>query len=132
MHSHFTSLTHPNVTDSVSDCVLALAHLDLPALRLTCMCVTLDVTVIFYRPRNGSDVQRVLPFGVRHAHGRQDIQPLRSALIRNIGYHLNILASPVPDIDVEMHKLPAFLGATLPTRVTLSFKSKDSMPLDRF
>ena len=67
------SLTHLNISDSVNDCVLALAHLDLPT--LTCLCVT----VIFHHYTNSSGAQRVLPYVVRHAHGPQSIQPLRSA-----------------------------------------------------
>ena len=46
-------------------------------------------------------------------------------LIRNDGYHLNILAWSVPDIDVKLHDPPALLGTTLSTRVALSFKRED-------
>ena len=114
-----SSLTHLDFSACVGDCVVALAHLDLPA--LTCLCLT----VIFDHIRaNVSDIQRVLPYVVRHAHGPQDNQPLQSVLIHSNEDQLNILAWPVPDIDVEMHDLPALLGATLPTRVALSLKGK--------
>ncbi|KAF8257832.1 hypothetical protein EI94DRAFT_1756648 [Lactarius quietus] len=109
------SLTHLDISDSERDCALALAHLDLPALTWLCL------TVKIYSQDVGG-VQGVLPYIVRHAYGPQDIQPLQSVLIRNTRDLLSILAWSMPDIDVELHNPPTFLGATLPTRVALSFK----------
>ncbi|KAF8257836.1 hypothetical protein EI94DRAFT_1756657 [Lactarius quietus] len=113
------SLTHLDISASEGDCALALAHLDLPT--LTCLCLTI---IIPYDRPNGSGVQGVLvlPYIVQHAHGPQDIQPLQSMVIRDNKGYLSILAWTLPDIDVEMHDRHAFLGATLPTRVALSFK----------
>jgi hypothetical protein len=101
----------------VGDCALALAHLDLPA--LTWLCLKL---LIFQRDSN---VQGVLPYVARHAHGPQDVQPLQSILIRHDESRIDILAWPVPDIDVEVqvHDPPALLGATVPTRVAISLRS---------
>ena len=109
------SLTHLDISASVGDCALALAHLDLPSLTWLCLTVVID------HP-DRSNVQGVLPYVVRHAHGPQDIQPLQSLLISNDASHLNILAWPVPDTDVDMNDPPTFLGTTIPTRVALSFK----------
>jgi hypothetical protein len=113
------SLTHLDISASVADCALALAHLELPALTWLCL--------ILISYQNDNSLQGALPYIVRHAHGPQDIHPLQSVLIRNEGRHLDILAWPVPDIDVEVqvHDLPAFLGATVPTRMAISFRSKN-------
>ncbi|KAN0134341.1 hypothetical protein V8E53_007839 [Lactarius tabidus] len=110
------SLTHLDVSASVADCALALAHLDLPA--LTWLCLKL---LIFQRDSN---VQGVLPYVARHAHGPQDVQPLQSILIRRYESRIDVLAWPVPDIDVEVqvHDPPALLGATVTTRVAISLK----------
>jgi hypothetical protein len=86
-----------------------------PALTWLCLKLT-----IFQRDSN---VQGALQYVTRHAHGPQDIQPLQSILIHNEYSFLNILAWPVPDIDVEVYDPPALLGATVPTRVAISFRS---------
>jgi hypothetical protein len=111
------SLTHLDISASVDDCSLALAHLDLPVLTYLCPTVIYD--------SNSSNVQGVFPYVARHAHGPQDIQPLQSLLVRYRMYDLDILAWPAPYIDVEVHDPPALLGVALPTRVALSFKSMD-------
>jgi hypothetical protein len=79
-----------------------------------------------------SDAQKLAPFIVRHAHGPQDTHPLQSALIRvpNGERRADILAWPVPNIDVEVHDLPTFLTATPPTRVALSFRCNDWLNID--
>ena len=116
------SLTHLDISTDVGDCALALAHLDLPVLTWLC------VTVIL--PTDSSNIQGVLPYVVRHAHGPQDVQPLQSLLIRNRSSHIEILAWPVPNIDIEVHDSPALLGVALPTRVALSFKSTHGLGHD--
>ena len=109
------SLTHLDISASLPDCALVSAYLDLPA--LTSLCLTgMDP------PTNGS-VQDYLAYVVRHVHGPQDIRPLQSVLIRDHWDELDLLAWPVPDIDTFVHDPPAFLGATLPTRVKLSFRN---------
>jgi hypothetical protein len=109
------SLTHLDISASAEDCALVLAHLDLPA--LTCLCLrTVSLSM------SGVDMQNLLPYITRHAQGPQDAQPLQSVLIRSNERGLTILAWPVPDIDAEVHNPPALLGATLPTRVALSFE----------
>ena len=111
------SLTHLDISAPVGDCALALAHLDLPVLTWLC------VTVILHG--DSDNVQRILPYVARHAHGPQDTQPLQSLLFRNRTNYLDFLAWPVPDIDIEVHDPPALLGVALPTRVALSFQSTD-------
>ncbi len=114
------SLTHIDISASAGDCGLALAHLILPA--LTWLCLTAKS-----RCPNGSDVQQILPYVARHAHGPQDTRPLQSVLIHGVRTRADILAWPVPDIDVEVDvplslTLPA---ATLSARVAFSVMNKD-------
>ncbi|KAH9010861.1 hypothetical protein EDB84DRAFT_1541552, partial [Lactarius hengduanensis] len=110
------SLTYFDVSASPEDCGLALAHLVLPA--LTSLCVT-----AFSGLRDGGDVERMLPYVAQHAHGPQDTGPLQSVLIHGHSNRVNILAWPVPDIDVEVHDPPTLLAATLSPRVTLYITS---------
>ncbi|KAH9170604.1 hypothetical protein EDB89DRAFT_1275886 [Lactarius sanguifluus] len=110
------SLTYFNISASPEDCGLALAHLVLPA--LTSLCVT-----AFSSLENGGDVQRMLPYVGQHAHGPQDTWPLQSVLIHGYSKRVNILAWPVPDIDVEVDDPPTLLAATLSPRVTLYITS---------
>ncbi|KAH9041378.1 hypothetical protein EDB85DRAFT_1476156 [Lactarius pseudohatsudake] len=110
------SLTYFDVSASPEDCGLALAHLVLPA--LTSLCVT-----AFSGLRDGGDVERMLPYVAQHAHGPQDTGPLQSVLIHGHSNRINILAWPVPDIDVEVHDPPTLLAATLSPRVTLYITS---------
>ena len=112
------SLTRLDILASPGDCALALAHLDLPALTW------LGLTTISHHLNIG-DVQNLVPYVTRHAHGPQDIQPLQSVLIHSEDNHTNILAWPVPGIDSEVHDPPTLLAATLPTRVALSFRCDD-------
>ncbi|KAH8994108.1 hypothetical protein EDB86DRAFT_3243945 [Lactarius hatsudake] len=70
------SLALLSISGSVRDCGLTLAHILLPALtHLGCMTSSCS--------RDGSDVQEVLPYVARHAHGPQDTQPLQSVLVSN-------------------------------------------------
>ena len=118
-------LTHLDISASFRDCALASAHLVLPALSSLCLTATEPYI-------NASDVQEFLPYIVQHIHGSQDIQPLRSVLIRNRGPDLDLLAWSVADIDTLVHDPPAFLGATLPTRVKLSWMSEDDDQVEVF
>ncbi|KAH9024428.1 hypothetical protein EDB84DRAFT_1506834, partial [Lactarius hengduanensis] len=88
-----SSLAYFDISASPEDCGLALAHLVLPA--LTSLCVTAFSGLV-----DGGDVERMLPY---------DTGPLQS--------RVNILAWPVPDIDVEVHDPPTVLAATLSPRV---------------
>jgi hypothetical protein len=111
------SLTRLDIRASLGDCALAIAHLVLPA--LTSLCVA-----VLNRLPNINDAREILPYVLQHVHGPQDIQPLQSVLIRNRDSHLELLAWPVPDIDSLVHDETAILGATLPPRVKLYFRSK--------
>ena len=68
------SLTRLSLVASPEDCALALAHLDLPALTSLSLTVKLVYT---------SDVEKLLPFVLPHAHGPQDTLPLQCVLIRS-------------------------------------------------
>jgi hypothetical protein len=118
------SLTHMDILASPTDCALALAHLDLPALTWLCL------TAITSPLPNSCDVQKLLPYVARHAHGPQDSQPLQSVLIRSENNHADLLAWPAPNIDVEVHDPPTLLAETLPARVALSFRSNDWLSSD--
>ena len=121
-------LAHLDVSSSLLDSVFALMHLVLPALNSLCLTAE-DRT-------DGSGVQLFLPYVARHFHGPQDVQPLQSVLICNNFSHdgrdIKLLAWPMPDIDTFVHGPPAFLGATLPTRVRLSFRVRDNAHFDIF
>ncbi|KAH9021622.1 hypothetical protein EDB85DRAFT_413366 [Lactarius pseudohatsudake] len=108
-----STLTYFDISASPEDCGLALAHLVLPA--LTSLCVTASSGL-----RDEGDVERMLPYVAQHAHGPQDTGPLQSVLIHGYSNRVNILAWPVPDIDVEVHDPPTMLAATLSPRVVLS------------
>ena len=122
------SLAHLDISASLMDCALASAHLVLPALTSLGLAVT-DVTT-------GGSVQAFLPYVAQHFHGPQDIRPLQSVLFRSYRHSaptdLDLLAWPVPDFDTFVHNPPAFLGATLPTRVKLSFRSRPDVCIEVF
>ena len=104
------SLTYFNIESTLEDCMLALAHLDLPALT------RLSLEAICYVFPKSGEVQKLLPYVARYA------QPFQSMLIRNNRKCVDVLGWPVPDIGVEVHNPPALLGATLPTCLALSFR----------
>jgi hypothetical protein len=87
------SLTRLDILASPGDCSLALAHLDLPALTWLCLIAT------FSGHPNMADLQHLVPYVVRHAHGPQDTLPLQSVLIRSDDDHADILAWARPNID---------------------------------
>ena len=121
------SLTRLDISTSAGNCGLALAHLVLPALTSLC------ITALSGLP-NAGDVQELLPYVVRHAHGPQDTLPLQSVLIRGaggVGAYADIIAWPVPDIDVEVDT-PTLLAATLSPRVALSVRSTDLFDFDTY
>ena len=116
------SLTRLELLASPKDCSLALAHLDLPA--LTCLCLS----ATFMHP-NMADLQNLVPYVARHAHGPQDTLPLQSVLIRGDEHYIKIFAWSVPNISVVVHDIFTSLTTTPPTRVALSFAWP--RPIDR-
>ena len=112
------SLTRLELLASPEDCSLALAHLDLPA--LTCLCLS----ATFMHP-NMADLQNLVPYVARHAHGPQDTLPPQSVLIRSDDYSADILAWAMPNIGDVLHDPPNLIATTHPTRVALSFRSDD-------
>jgi hypothetical protein len=114
------SLKHFNIEARLEDFVLALAHLDLPALT----CLSLEAFCSRF-PKSSAE-QELLPYVARFAYGTQHTQPLQSMLIRNNRKCVDMLAWPVPDIGVEVHDPPTVLGATLPTRLALSFRCDET------
>ncbi|KAH9070737.1 hypothetical protein EDB83DRAFT_361652 [Lactarius deliciosus] len=116
------SLTFFDISSPARDCGLALAHLILPALTSLCLIATSCC-------RDGSDLQEILPYFARHAHGPQDAQPLQSMVVHSDTMCVDILAWTSLDIDVESHKqFDAFLGTTHSARVAFSV-TNDNWPL---
>jgi hypothetical protein len=118
-------LTHLDMLDYPGDCALVLAHLHLPS--LTWLCLT---SIFSSHPLIGSDVQKLLPFIVRHAHGPQDTQPLQSVLVYSQEYRADIVAWPVPNIDANVHGLPTLHTEMPPARVVLSFYGDERLSPD--
>ena len=118
------SLTHFDISGSLGDCALALAHLDLPA--LTSLCLSADLS-----GPNVDDVQFFVPYIARHAHGPQDTHHLQSVFIRGKCNRTEILAWPVPNIEVEVCSQPALFARMLPTRVALSFEGLEQLGFNK-
>ncbi|KAH8987724.1 hypothetical protein EDB86DRAFT_3081903 [Lactarius hatsudake] len=112
------SLTLFELSSSAKDCGLALAHLILPALTSLCL-------VVNSRRGDGDDVQKILPYVARHAHGPQDAQPLQSMLIYNNIMCAEILAWTLPDMDVQLPNQTAFFDSMHSARVALSITNDD-------
>ena len=110
------SLTQFQIEASLEDCVLALGHLDLPALTWLSLEVYSDSFPTY------SDVQELLPHVARFAYRTQHTRPLQSVLIRNDQEYVDMLAWPAPDIGVEVNDPPILLGETL-FHLALSFRS---------
>ncbi|KAH9065113.1 hypothetical protein EDB83DRAFT_2599555 [Lactarius deliciosus] len=99
------SLTHFEVSSPARYCGFALAHLILPA--LTSLCVVAESS-----RRDYSDVQEILSFVSRHAHGPQDSRPLQDCWTS-------------PDVDVELSEQIALSDARYSRRVSFSITNSD-------
>ncbi|KAH9030010.1 hypothetical protein EDB84DRAFT_220671 [Lactarius hengduanensis] len=115
------SLARLNISASVRDCGLALAHLLLPALTQLCFSSSSC-------SRDGSDVQEILPYVARHAHGPQDTQPLQSVLVSNDKTYTSMRVWTKPNIDVMSHSPVDFPKVMPSARVTFSVANKDWFP----
>ncbi|KAH9012432.1 hypothetical protein EDB85DRAFT_2296713 [Lactarius pseudohatsudake] len=71
------------------------------------------------REIDGSDVQEILPYVARHAHGPQDTQPLQSMWFSRSEMHAKVLAWTLPDIDVDFPQSAVF-ESTPSARVAFS------------
>ena len=126
-------LMHLDISTSVLDCGLALAHLVLPAL------ISLYVTTMSDH-MIANDMRKIFPYVVQHAHGPQDSQPLQSVFICGERRRVDILASPLPHIDIVESE--AKLSARVALTVTSTFRNVhedhvrilneaiDALPLD--
>ena len=103
---------------SARDCVLALAHLILPALTRLCV-------IAGSHCQDGSDVQEIIPYVSLHARGFQHTQPLQSMIVRSNRATTNVVAWAVPDIDVKLLKPLAFLDDMHSAPMTFSFTNKN-------
>ncbi|KAH9030306.1 hypothetical protein EDB84DRAFT_1494855, partial [Lactarius hengduanensis] len=115
------SLTLFEMSSLARSCGFALAHLVLPA--LTSLCVIAESC-----RRDYSDVQEILPYVSRHAHGPQDSQPLRSVLLRSSAMGVEILAWTSPDVDVELSEQITLSDARHSGRVSFSVTNDGRSP----
>ncbi|KAN0137114.1 hypothetical protein V8E53_005111 [Lactarius tabidus] len=122
------SLAYLDISASLRDCGLALAHLVLPAL------IHLGLTAEFCYGRSdvtvsASDVQDILPYLSQHSHGPQDTQPLQSVFIGSTTTNVTIFAWAVPDVDIELpDQLISFLDPMPSARVAFSVSNLDLSP----
>ena len=107
------SLTHFHITTSAKGCALALAHLVLPAL------ISLHV-----RPDSqsweGDDVQLLVPYVARNAHGPQDTAPFQTIAFSGEATYAEIVAWTVPDADVDVCDVDTMFKAKASARLVLS------------
>jgi hypothetical protein len=121
------SLTHLEISDTPWELAFALAHLILPA--LTSLCVIPKHSLY---DSAGTDMQNILPYVARHAHGPQDTEPFQSILFRNDINCIEILAWTLPDVDVELPNLTACLDAMHSARVAFFIMNDDEDWIDGF
>jgi hypothetical protein len=114
-------LARLDISASLRDCALALAHLDLPALAHLSIATRTHV-----RGGNDAEVLGILPYITLHSHGPQDTQPLQSMLIYSNGTRIEMLAWTVPDIDVDVRDSSIILDTMLSARVSLSVTNDQS------
>ncbi|KAH8989734.1 hypothetical protein EDB92DRAFT_840740 [Lactarius akahatsu] len=115
------SLTLFDISSPARDCGLALAHLILPALTSLC----LDAKSYC---QDGSDVQEILPYVARHAHGPQDAQPLQSMWFSRSETRAKVLAWTLPDMDVDFPDQFAIFESMPSARVAFSVVGDSRSP----
>ena len=90
------SLTVFDISASVRDCALALAHLVLPALTR----LRVDAES---QEWEGGDVQLLVPYVARNICGLQDTEPLRSIQISCESLRVEVFAWTMPDTDPKFY-----------------------------
>ena len=111
------SLTRLDISASLRDCALALAHLDLPALAHLSVATRSHAWA-------GDDLEVLLPYVTLHSHGSQDTQPLQNMFIYASSMRVDMLAWTVPDIDFDVRDSSVILDTMLSARVSLSITNK--------
>ena len=101
------SLTKFRIVASAKDCVLALAHLVLPALT------GLQVDAGSHK-RDGEDVRLLIPYVSRNVCEMQDTEPLRSILIDDKIEGANVVAWTIPDVDSKFIDPNAMVRESVP------------------
>jgi hypothetical protein len=115
-----SSLEDFDISASVRECGLALAHLVLPALT------HLGVRAEPWYPEgseSASDVQDVIQYLSQHTHGPQDTQPLRSVFICDTSGSIEIIAWTLPDINIELPSHISFIEPMPSARVAFTVSS---------
>jgi hypothetical protein len=107
------SLITFHISDSAKDCVLALAHLVLPALT------SLHVDAGSLK-RDGEDVRLLIPYVSRNVCEMQDTEPLRSILIDGKIEGANVVAWTIPDVDSKFFDPNTMVCESVPARLIFS------------
>ena len=117
------SLSSFNISASVRDCGLALAHLVLPA--LTHLGIT-AISTFLGDIQSASDVQDAMLHLSQHTHGPQDTQPIRSVFVCSTMSCVNIVAWT--DVNPELPSQIPFPYPVPSARVALSVSDMDLSP----
>jgi hypothetical protein len=104
------SLTKFHISSSAKDCVLAFAHLVLPAL----IGLHVDAKSNGSYGTEGEDVRELIPYVTQNVYGLQDTEPLRSILIDGKTTHADVLAWTVPDADLKRSDPNVSVRASVP------------------
>ena len=124
-----SSLTHFNIIASARDCLLALAHLILPAL------ISLHVDA-HSESEDGDDVRLLIPYVTRNAHGPQDTAPLQTIVSNGDEMRAEIVAWAVPDADLWIRNSVTLEKAAVSARLDFSVMSyrgwRDGMEAEIF
>jgi hypothetical protein len=104
------SLTRFYISDSPKECVLAVAHLVLPALTR----LHVDVES---QDWSGEDVRPVIPYVARIVCGIHSIEPLRSILFSGEGKRAEVVAWTTPDADVKVRNSTTVLSESVSARL---------------
>ncbi|KAH9161214.1 hypothetical protein EDB89DRAFT_755144 [Lactarius sanguifluus] len=115
------SLVYLDIAASARDCGFALAHLVLPA--LTWLGVVANSS-----HWDGGDVQEILPYVSRHAHGPRDDQPLQSVFVNSKRKRTHILAWTEPDMDREVRNWTDLFLSTHTARVSFAVTNENWFP----
>ena len=90
------SLIELNISASVSDCTVVLAHLVLPALTRLCINAKSETSSLA-----DGRAKRLIPWVAQNAHGPQDTEPLQSLFIRGNEKRVDIVAWTMPRQDSD-------------------------------
>jgi hypothetical protein len=112
------SLTKFHISAFAKDCVLALAHLVLPA--LTCLHVNAES-----HERDGEDVRLLIPYVSRNVYVLQDTELLRSILVDGKSERAEVVAWTMFDADLKFFDPNAMVRASDPAPLIFTATSRN-------